>query len=316
MRYLTFLAFLVIAQAPVLSHAQADTGKSELMNMISQSDNTGKHEPVGATFETTRVINGQSIEMTGKGVLDFKISHRFGSVNGGVGQFFGLDGAVTQLGFDYGVTKWLTIGVSRSTYDKEYEGYVKGRILTQTEDNHIPVSLDYVGAISCTSNTAPDLGVGVDYAFSNRLCYVNQLLISRKINNRFSLQLMPTIIHYNIVDLDVQPNNVIAVGAGGRVKLSNRFSVNVEYYYQIPGTDLSVTSNKTHNSLSVGVDIQTGGHVFQLFFTNSSAITERAFVGQTTDSWSKGQIHFGFNISRIFQIVHPKEFKGSRNSIY
>src|ERR1700748_3264620 len=141
MRYLTIFALFAMAQAPVLSHAQTDTAKSDLMNMISQGDNNNGREPVGATFETTRIINGHSIEMTGKGVLDFKISHRFGAVNGGVSQFFGLDGGVTQLGFDYGVTKWLTVGVSRSTYDKEYEGYIKGRILTQTEDNHIPVSL-------------------------------------------------------------------------------------------------------------------------------------------------------------------------------
>lgn len=316
MRYFYLLAFAAILQAPLTSHAQSDTSHSDLLAELNKPDNNGKHEPVGATFETTRIINGHSVEMTGKGVLDFKISHRFGSIDGGVKQFFGLDGAVTQLTFDYGVTKWLTVGASRSTYDKEYEGYGKVRLLTQTADNHMPFTLDYMGAISTTSNTAPDLGAGVDYKFSYRLCYVNQLLIARKFSERLSLQLMPTIVHYNIVDLDVQPNNVIAIGAGGRFKLSNRFSLTAEYYYQIPGTDLSTDLNKTRNSLSVGIDIQTGGHVFQLFFSNSAAITERAFIGQTTDQWSKGQIHFGFNISRIFQIVHPKEFKGSRNSIY
>jgi len=312
MRYLTILAFLAIANSPLASHAQSDTSKSDLNDLLNDNTSSSKHQPAGATFETTRIINGQSIEMTGQGVLDFKISHRFGSIDGGFSSFFGLDGAVTQLGFDYGVTKWLTVGVSRSTYNKEYEGYVKARLLTQTEDDHIPVSLDYVGASTIMSDDKSNYGTGDAYKFSYRMTYMNQLLIARKFGSKFSLQLMPTIIHYNLVPLDVDPNNVIAIGGGWRYKLSNRFSVNVEYYYQIPGSKISGTKN----SLSVGVDIQTGGHVFQLFFTNSTGITERAFVGQTTDSWSDGQIHFGFNISRIFQIVHPKEFKGTRNSIY
>jgi hypothetical protein len=312
MRLFVIVAFVAIINIPVALHGQSDSAATDLSALLNDNSKTGKHEPVGAIFETTRVINGQSIEMTGKGILDFKISHRFGAINGGVSQFFGLDGAVTQLGFDYGVTKWLTVGVSRSTFNKEYEGYAKVRLLTQTEDGHMPISLDYVGAATIMSDDASNYGTGDAYRFSYRMSYMNQLLIARKFSSRLSLQLMPTILHYNLVDLDVDPNNVIAIGAGGRYKLSNRFSLNVEYYFQVPGEKLA----NYKNSLSVGVDIQTGGHVFQLFFTNSSGITERAFVGQTTDSWSKGQIHFGFNISRIFQIVHPKEFEGSRNSIY
>jgi len=313
MRYLSLLSFIALFQAPVLLHAQTDNSTSgSLSDMLNASEPSGKHEHVTGTFKTTRIINGQSVETTGKGVLDFKISHRFGSIDGGIKQFFGLDGAVTQIGFDYGITRGLTVGVSRSTYNKEYEGYVKAKILAQTADNHIPVTLDYVGAISTQSDAAPDLGAGVEYKFAYRNCYVNQILIARKFNNEFSLQLMPTIIHYNLVPLDVDPNNVLAIGAGGRAKLSNRISLTAEYYYQIPGYKLA----NSKNSLSVGIDIETGGHVFQLFFTNSNAITERAFIGQTTDSWSKRQIHFGFNISRIFQIVRPKEFEGSRNSIY
>ena len=131
-------------------------------------------------------------------------------------------------------------------------------------------------------------------------------------NNWLSLQLMPTLVHYNLVDSTKYPNNTFAIGVGGRLKLSNRFALTGEYYYMIPGTELP----GHYNSLSLGVDIETGGHVFQLHFTNSTGLTGRSMVGQTTDSWSKGDIHFGFNISRVFTIVRPKEFKGSRNKIW
>lgn len=305
--------FAGLLQLPLLLHAQNDTTKSDLMDMLNDG-NASVHTPVTATFKATRIINNSSIEQTGKGVMDFRIGHRFGVINGGIKEFFGLDGAVTQLAFDYGVTKGLTVGVSRSTYNKEYEGYLKARLLTQTEDGHIPVSIAYVGGMTIASAPQTSLGIpdDVDFAFSNRLSYVHQLLIARKFSSAFSLQLMPTLIHYNMVDYDVDPNNVFAVGVGGRVRLSNRLSLNGEYIFQIPGTDRTNTTN----SLSVGLDIETGGHVFQLLFTNSTGMSEPAFVGQTTDKWEKGRFHFGFNISRIFQIVHPKEFEGSRNSIY
>lgn len=293
---------------------ETDTTNSgeDLMAMLDENAAPGKKQYVTATFKTTRLINGHSIENTGKGVLDFKISHRFGRIDQGLKDWFGLDGATIRLGFDYGVTDWLTVGVGRSSFQKEYDGYLKARILRQTEDGRMPLSLSYIGGMSVRSDDAPPLQEGQTWYFSNRMHYFNQLLIARKFNEWLSIQLMPTHVHYNLVDTRDEPNDVLAMGIGGRVKLSRRVSLNAEYYYQLSDYQL----NNTVNSLSVGFDIETGGHVFQLHFTNSTGMTERTFVGQTTDKWDDGGMHFGFNISRVFTLVKPKEFKNSRNKIW
>lgn len=290
-----------------------DNGSSDELLQLLQ-DAPKKKRDVTATFKTTRVVTGHSIENTGKGVLDFRVNHRFGAVQGGVKTFFGLDNANTRIGFDYGITDWLMVGIGRNTFEKEYDGFLKARLLKQTEMNEMPISVSYMGAMSIQALPSP-YPDSVDYHFSNRLYFVNQLLIARKFNKWLSLQLMPTHIHYNLVPTTAESNDLIAIGVGGRVKLSNRISLNGEYYYRIPSTEL----NGYHNVLSLGIDIETGGHVFQLMLSNSMAMTERAYIGQTSGQWlfdKSGTIHFGFNISRVFTIVKPKEFKDSRNKIW
>jgi hypothetical protein len=311
----TCLLYLILL-LPAAAHSQTDSADNSLSAMLENNEVTGKSYTT-ATFKTTRLINGHSIENTGKGILDFKISHRFTSLSGGVHDFFGLDGATLRLGLDYGLTDWLTAGVGRSSLYKEYDGYIKLRILRQTDNGGMPLSVSYVGAMSLTS--LPDnqllgrpLVAPEKYPFSNRLFYTNQLLIARKFSQSLSLQLMPTHVHYNFVNTRDEPNDVLALGVGGRIKLSRRISFNVEYYYQLAGNQLAGTTN----SLSAGFDIETGGHVFQLHFTNSSGMTERTFIGQTTDKWEDGGIRFGFNIARVFTIVKPKGFENSRNKIW
>lgn len=308
--------FSAILFAAVLSattgklYAQhTDTSSNDLVNMLEEEDSSPKKEYTTATFKSTRLINGHSIENVGKGVLDFRISHRFGQLKD-ADNFFGLDNANTRIGFDYGITDWLMIGIGRSTYQKEYDGMAKVKLLRQTEKKGMPVSVSYMGEISVQSLKAPVLPAGQEYYFSNRMFYVNQLLIARKFNRLLSLQLMPTHIHYNLVPTTGEPNDIIALGVGGRLKLSNRISLTGEYYYRFNELNGYV------NSLSVGIDIETGGHVFQLMVTNATAMTERAVIGQTIDEWSEGQVHFGFNISRVFTIVRPKGFEGSRNKVW
>lgn len=283
------------------------TESDDLLGMLEDGDAKSKSYTT-ATFKTSRLVNGQSIENTAAGVLDFKVNHRFGELKDGFQTFFGLDNANTLIGFDYGITDWLMIGVSRSTYQSEYLGFAKVKLLRQTDGKGMPFSLSYYGAASVQSMPAPTLPAGQEYHFSNRMFYVNQLLIARKFNQWLSLQLMPTHIHYNLVPTTAEPNDMIAMGVGGRFKLSNRVSLNAEYYYRF--NEL----NGYFNSLSIGFDIETGGHVFQLMATNATAMTERAFIGQTTSDWGNGGIHFGFNISRVFTIVKPKEFKGSNSN--
>ncbi|MBL7712543.1 MAG: hypothetical protein JNL13_08775 [Chitinophagaceae bacterium] len=295
--------------------AVAQTDTSDLSSMLDNNPDKAAKEYTYGAFKTTRVINSHSIENTAKGTLDFKISHRFSSMSGGIHEFFGLDGATIRLGLDYGVTNWLTVGVGRSSLYKEYDGYVKAKLLRQTVHNEMPLSVSYVGGMSLTSMSAPlllgrPLVSPEKYQFSNRLFFFNQLLIARKLSNTFTVQLMPTHVHYNFVNTIAEPNDIYALGAAGRIKLSRRTTLNLEYFYQF--NQLTGTTN----SLSVGFDIETGGHVFQLHFTNSNGMTERTFVGQTHDKWEDGHFRFGFNIARVFTIVKPKDFENSRNKIW
>lgn len=292
--------------------AQTDSTSDNLDELLNQSDkNSSTKEYTSATFKSTRLIVGQSIENVGVGVLDFRISHRFNSIDKGVKDLFGLDGATIRLGLDYGLSKRITIGLGRSTYDKEIDGYVKYKVLQQTTDNSMPVTVSYVGNIMLQTMAA-NIPLGYEYYFRNRLCYSNQLLIARKFNRSFSVQLMPTHIHYNLVDKASEKNDVIALGIGNRLKLSNRVSLNAEYYYVLDNLKLK----GTNNVLSLGFDIETGGHVFQLYFTNATGMTDRAFIGKTTDQWNKNGIRFGFNISRVFTVKKPKGFENSKNKIY
>ncbi len=282
--------------------------QDDLMNMLDSNKASGSKEPVTATFKATRIINSNSVQNLNMGVLDFRILHRFGSLHEGAKNFFGLDNANTQIALDYGITDWLMVNIAHNTYNKENSGFAKVRVLRQRKGG-MPITLSLSGEISIDGMEAPKLAAGQEWKFSNRMFYTNQLLIARKFNDRLSLQLMPTLVHFNLVDSSKFSNNTIAIGAGGRMKVSRRVAITAEYFYRATNADLLVRGLPTYNSFSIGVDIETGGHVFQMMLTNSQGITGRTVVGQTMDTWEKGQIHFGFNISRVFTILRPKEFK-------
>ncbi len=305
-QFLASLCLFTVCSATTF--AQADS----LMDMLGGNTADQKKEPVTNTFKATRIINSSSVENLGAGVLDFRISHRFGSLDQGSENFFGLDNATTRLGLDYGVTPWLMIGLGHSAFNKEYDGSLKVKILRQRKQG-MPITLSYAGSVSLQTTPAPSIPAAdsTEWFFSNRLYYTNQLLIARKFGERFSLQIMPTLVHYNIVDSSKYSNNTIAIGIGGRVKLTKRIALTGEYFYRVTNADLTLSGQKTYNALSIGFDIETGGHVFQLMVTNAQGITDRTSVGQVTDSWEKGALHIGFNISRVFTIVKPKEFRKS-----
>lgn len=302
-----FSIFPAVAQNNKSSN---DKELDDLSAVLTHDQNETTSYTTG-TFKATRIANSHSIENLSTGVLDFRVSHRFGALDNGISEFFGLDNATTRIGFDYGITDWLMTGIGRSTLLKEFDGFLKAKILRQTSNNSMPVSLSYVGALSYQKNDI-SLPTGVKFPIINRFAYMNQLLIARKISTALSLQLMPTHLHYNFVTYNDEPNDVISIGAGGRLKLSKRLAVTAEYFYNIPGQKLS----DSKNALTVGLDIETGGHVFQLLFSNANSITERMVIGNSSESWDKGQIHFGFNISRVFTIVKPRGFENNRNSTW
>lgn len=262
-----------------------------------------KKEYVYNAFKSSRVIMAQSMEMLRPGVLDFRILHRFGRVNGGAYEFFGLDGPATvRLGLDYGISDRLSVGIGRSTFNKELDGFVKYRAVHQaTGPKAAPVSLVVVAGSTLTTIKWSD-PTRANY-FSSRVAYYGQAIIGRKFSEGISLQVMPTLLHRNLVPTKGDPNDLYAAGIGGRFKLSKRISFNVDYHYVINQGD----SSAMHNPLSVGFDIETGGHVFQLHFTNSKGMNERAFLAATEYDWGAGDIFFGFNISRAFQISKKKK---------
>ena len=269
--------------------------QDDLLSMLG--DDTTTTEYVKNAFKSSRVINGQSMEMIPKGALDFRILHRFGDVSGGAYEFFGLDQASMRMGFDYGILKNLTVGVGRSTSQKELDGFVKYRILQQSTGAKVmPFSLLYVGGMTCNGMKWTDTTV-TNY-FTSRLAFYNQLIIGRKFSESLTLQLSPTFVHRNLVTYDSDPSDIYALGAGGRVKLTRRIAITGDYFYVFNNNDSTAV-----NPLSIGVDIETGGHVFQLHFSNSIGMNERAFLLDTKGQWSKAEIRFGFNLSRIFQLA-------------
>lgn len=292
-------SFLIASILLSLGHLFAqDT--TDIMGQLEnevKAENKNQTEYTKATFKTTRLINGHSTENVAAHVLDFRISHRFGTLNNGAYALFGLDNATMQLDFDYGITDRLMVGIGRSTYQKTFTTFFKYKILRQsTGYKNMPITLSYVPTVAL--KTIKWDNPNQKNYFSSRLFFTHQLIIGRKFSEKTSLQLMPTYIHRNIANLVSDPNDILAIGIGGRQKISKRVSINAEYYYQLPGYKLPNTTN----SLSLGFDIETGGHVFQVHFTNSTGMTERSFISETTGKWEKGDVLFGFNISRVFNI--------------
>lgn len=274
------------------------------LDLLAGLENDSAKTYASANFKTTRVINAHSVENAGHGVLDFKIQHRFGFLNSGIDEFFGLDQSTVRLGFDYGLTEDIMIGVGRNSFQKTVDGFVKYRLLRQCESGcTVPITTSLVA--STMLDTRPWQDESRENYFTSRLAYSFQVIIGRKFTDAFTMQLMPGLVHRNLVGLEVEEHDVINVGAAGRYKLSNRVTFNAEYFYVLPDQIL----DRYENSLSVGFDIETGGHVFQLHLTNSTGMFERAYITETIGNWADGDIHFGFNISRVFTVHQPKPRK-------
>ena len=288
----------VLSSNTIIAQQTPITDTTDLLTTLENENNSNTNNVnyTTATFKTTRLINGHTVENVAKGVLDVKINHRFGTLNTGAYQLFGLDNATMRMGFDYGITNNIMIGIGRSTFQKTYDGFIKIKLLRQSTGKiNMPITLSYVATMAINSLKFTD--TSRKNLFSSRVSYTHQLIIGRKFSENTSIQIMPTFIHRNLAETGEQ-NDLLAIGIVGRQKLSKRISINAEYYYLIPKYQLANTTN----SLSIGFDIETGGHVFQLHFTNSRGMNERTFISETTGLWGKGDVLFGFNISRVFTI--------------
>ena len=249
---------------------------------------------VSATFKGTRIVNGHSIENRKNKELEFIISHRFGRVNTGFEELFGLDQANIRFALEYGLTDDLTAGLGRSSFEKTYDGYLKYSLLKQkTGANAFPFAVSLFGSIAAKSQKAI---AGNERTFAESLFYVGQVLIAKKVNSSLSIQVTPTYVHRNLATIAADPHDIFALGFGTRVKLSKRVSLNAEYYQQFQ----KLTSINARNSLAFGVDIETGGHVFQIILSNAITMVEKSFITETTGNFFGGDIHLGFNLSRTF----------------
>jgi hypothetical protein len=293
------LRVFVLLFLPFTSFAQDD-----LLDQLAKSDSIQTY-PVTATFKSTRVVNGQSVETMKKKHLDFRISHRFGRLNSGAYQFFGLDQATMRMGFEYGITDRFMVGLGRSTSQKVYDVFGKYKLIEQTTGARVmPVSVTLFGGTGvATANR--------DLEFQDKVYYTAQALIARKFSERLSLQLSPSYLFRNHPEVTGDEKLLLAVGIGGRYKISKRVSINGEYFWT--AREKNTATAPYHDSMSFGVDIETGGHVFQLHFTNSLGMIEKQFIGETAGSWGKGDIHYGFNISRTFSFDKRNKKMATKN---
>ncbi|WP_303316002.1 DUF5777 family beta-barrel protein [Flavivirga abyssicola] len=277
---------LILICFPFLMFSQED-----LLDEIDTESTGSQHAT--AAFKGLKIVNFESTKLVAKKELTFIVSHRFGSLKNGIDTFFGLDEAVTRLNFVYGISDAINVGVSRSSFFKIYQASVKYRLLRQ-ENNGFPFTI--VGYNAILVNTALEEQDLPLIEFKDRLGYTAQLLISRKINTNFSVELAPTFFHDNYVSVNEQDNSQFALGLGGRYKLSKRWSINADYGLHLNRAD----NSPFKNPLSIGIDIETGGHVFQMHFSNAQAMNTNGFLGQGNGDWSDGDVYFGFNLSRRF----------------
>ena len=284
---LTILCLLFLSS---FSFAQDD-----LLDILDDENTETVQSIVTSTFKGTRIINGHSVENRKDSELEFIISHRFGRINSGFYDLFGLDNSNIRFSLEYGLTDDLTIGAGRSSFEKTYDGFLKYSLFKQkTGPKSFPFAISLFSSIAV--KTLKDYDPDDKRTFAESLSYVSQVLIARKVSSSFSYQVTPTYIHRNTVSIAEDPHDIFALGFGSRIKVSKRVSINGEYFYAFDKS----TSINARNSLAFGVDIETGGHVFQLILSNAITMIEKSFIAETTGDFFGGDIHFGFNISRTF----------------
>ena len=298
MRYLftiiiTLLSFSLIAQDDLMNMLEGEVSKDATPKKIT------------ATFKDTRLILANTIETTKKKTLAFNITHRFGNMELGESQgnhtMWGLDNASNiRFSLDYGITDRLSVGIGRSKVQEHIDGNLKYRFLEQIKGG-MPISAAYFtnAAIAPTANVPQD-------EFANRWSFTHQLIIASKLTKGISLELLPTLVHRNYVDQrivhptngSVDESDLFALGFAGRFKITKRMAFVVDYF--LPFSKFRDSSNGYYDPFAVGIEIETGGHVFHINVSNSAGIIENDFIPNTTDAWNKGEYKLGFNISRVF----------------
>jgi len=285
------------------SIVKSSVAQDDLMKMAMENKDSSRTKVI-ATFKGTKLISAQTNETVHKRTLDFRVAHLFGNVgresHGGSHTLYGLDASSDiRIAFEYGITDRLAIGISRCKRQENFEGLVKFKLLQQTTDNRVPL------AITLFANAAYSAVLNTENATFprsvDRLAYTSQIILARKFSSRISLALLPTLVHRNFVFDAHDHNDVFALGAGGRFRFTRSSSLIVDYFYNFDSLR-KIDNGYWYNPIGIGAEIETGGHVFTIMFTNACGIIENDFIPNTTDSWSKGGFKLSFNISRNFRL--------------
>jgi hypothetical protein len=285
----TIALFLLIGSSTLFA-------QDDLLKELEQSQ-APETNYVGQTFKGTRIINSQSVETKGKGELEFIFSHRFGKINEGSFNLWGLDEAYVRLGFEYGITDRLGVGIGRSSTDKTYDSYLRYKVARQsTGARSFPITITAIGTANIKTSLTDEQIPGIK--FDDKVSYVAQVLIARKFSTKFSAQIMPVIVHRNAVKKSTENNDDYALGVAARYKITRSLALTGEYFHRLN----PAVNTPYYNSIGFGLEIETGGHVFQMVFSNSQGMVDRAVVAETDGNFSNGDIHFGFNVTRVFQL--------------
>ena len=262
-------------------------------DLLDELENTATEVVFKApAFKAMKIGNLQSTKVAEKGDFFFYLSHRFGTIEDGISTFYGLDDANTKIQFIYGIMKNVQLGISRESLRRTYATSAKVRLASQT--NKFPLNLTAYGTINM--NTQVNENLIAELKFADRLSYTTQLLVARRFSNKFSLEIAPSFVRQNLVLESFQKHNQFALGVGGRYKITKRMSVNLDYAYNFSRAEESIFNEP----LTIGLDIETGGHVFQLLFSNSRSTNEPSFISNAEGDWGAGTIFFGFNLVRVF----------------
>jgi hypothetical protein len=296
------------------------TAQEDLLSLVEDKKDEAPKK-VYATFKTVRIGNAQTIETVKKKHLDFRIAHRFGNIydanlknpiNETFQSFLGFDNASDiRISFDYGLRDNLSVGIGRSKFNKLADANLKWKILEQTTNFKVPVSIAFFTSVGYSHAPSQVLYSGIVKDFKtdelHRFNYFNQLIIASKLSDWLSLEVLPSYLHRNFIKESTNANNnasdvngLFSLGVGGRLKFTKRLSLIADYFYNF--SPYFQNNDKAHNPLALGIEIETGGHVFSLFYTNASALSENNLIPYTSDSWAKGQVKFGFCISRTFAL--------------
>ncbi|WP_316734644.1 DUF5777 family beta-barrel protein [Pedobacter aquatilis] len=306
------LTALLLVVCKLLFAQSADS----LLNTMVDTAAVKAHNP---TFKSTRIVLSHSTETQKAHDLDMRIRHHFGDIGGEFGSghtLYGLDVASDLfIGFDYGITDKLTISIGRSKHDELYNGFLKYKIFEQNEEagRSFPLNVTFLAQMAWI--TRKPFATNEFASYGNRFSYFLQPLISRRITDRISLQVAPSLLMRRKTTEANDPDNLFSLGFAGRVKLTKRLSF-VADYTLVNGLNRPATlTQQFYNPLGVGLEIETGGHVFSLNFMNSEYITENSFIPDTKKSWKHGGVRFGFTISRNFTLYKSKD-KNIQSNIY